>query len=118
MTLRLLLALTVLCLSACATTSGREGSPASDLDALEANATRDLRKTTLPNGKTYCAEDATTERAQDSCMGDLEDALFGANADKVSALENLRKGIKRIKLALDPCGWWARLTRNPRCTVE
>lgn len=118
MTLRLLTVLIALCLSACATTSGRGGSPASDLDALESSVARDLRKTTLPNGKTYCAEDAVTERQKDACTGDLEDAVFNANADKASARDTLRKGIQRIKLALDPCGWWARLTRNPRCTVE
>jgi len=106
MSLRLLTVLIVLFLSACATTSTRGDSPASDLDALEANVNRDLRMTLLPNGKQYCAELATTEREQDECMGDLEDALFNSNRDKQSARQTLGKGIKRLKLARDPCRWW------------
>ena len=117
MNLRLLTVLIVLFLSACATTSNRGGSPASDLDALESSVARDLRTTTLPNGKTYCAEDASTERQQDECMGDLEDALFNSNEDKDSALRTLRKGIKRIKLSIDPCGFFERIFRRDACEV-
>lgn len=116
--LRLLIVLILLCLSACGTTSRRGDSPASDLDALETSVARDLRQTTLPNGKTYCGEDAVRQRAQDECVGDLEDALYNSNADKSSALITLRKGIQRIKLSLNPCGFWAQLFKKERCTVK
>ena len=106
MTLKLLHVLIVLSLNACATTSVRDGSPASDLDALEASVTRNLRMTTLPNGKEYCAELARSEREQDECMGDLEDALFNSNRDKETARQLLENGIKRLKLARNPCRWW------------
>ena len=117
MTLRLLIVLTALCLSGCATTSARGDSPASDLDVLEASVSRDLRRTILPNGKEYCAEDAATERQKDDCTGNLEDALFNANRDKESALRTLRNGIKRIKLSIDPCGFFERIFRRDACKV-
>ena len=118
MTLRLLIVLIALCLSGCVTTSAHDDSPASDLDVLEASVNRDLRRTTLPNGKEYCAEDAVTERQEDDCTGNLEDALFNANRDKESARSTLHKGVQRLKLARDPCGWWSRLLRRDRCFVK
>ena len=117
-TLKLLLVLFVLSLSGCATTSGRGDSPASDLDALVANAERDLRKTLLPNGKEYCAEDSVTDEQKDSCTGDLEDGLFNSNQDKALGLKNLKRGVKRIKLSLNPCGFWKKLFRDQNCIVD
>lgn len=115
---KLLLVLCVLFLSGCGTTSVRGDSPASDLDALVSNAKRDLRKTLLPNGKEYCAEDAVTDEQKDGCTADLEDGLFNSNKDKALGLRNLEKGVKRIKLALNPCGFWKRLFRDQNCFVE
>lgn len=103
MNLRLLLVLIVLSLTACATRSARDDSPASDLDALVANVTRDLRPTLLPNGKEYCAELARTERQKDDCTGNLEDAVFAGNRDKARAESTLRTGVERIRLARSPC---------------
>ena len=115
---KLLLVLFVLSLSGCGTTSVRGDSPESDLDALVANAKRDLRKTTLPNGKEYCAEDAVLDEDKDKCTADLEDGLFNSNKDKALGLRNIEKGVKRIKLALNPCGFWKRLFRDQSCVVE
>lgn len=115
MNLKLLLVLTVLCLSGCGTHSVKDDSPASDLDALVSSVSRDLKPTLLPNGREYCAELARTERAQDECMGDLEDALYTSNRDKLRASGTLRTGAKRIEQARNPCGWWARLTQRARC---
>lgn len=115
MNLRLLLVLTALCLTGCGTASVRDDSPASDLDVLVTSVNRDLRTTLLPNGKEYCAELAKTERAQDECMGDLEDALFTSNRDKLRASHTLATGAKRIEQARNPCGFWAKLTNRERC---
>lgn len=115
MNLKLLLVLTVLCLSGCGTHSVRDDSPASDLAVLVTAVNRDLTKTLLPNGRDYCAELAKTERAQDECMGDLEDALYSANRDKARASQTLTTGAKRIELSRNPCGFWERLTQRARC---
>jgi hypothetical protein len=82
------------------------GSPTTDLDALESNARNDLAPRTLPNGKLYCGELAKTERAQDSCIGDLEDTLLSSETDKAVGLQNLIRGIQRIRLSINPCRWW------------
>lgn len=118
MNLKWLLVLTVLCLSACATPSNRDAATASDLDALVSSVSRDLRPRLLPNGKEYCAELARTEREQDACMGDLEDTVFSSNRDKERAKATLEKGVKRIKLARSPCGWWGRTFNRERCRVQ
>lgn len=99
-------ALLALCLTACATPSVRDDSPASDLDALVSSVSRDLRPTKLPNGREYCAELARTERDKDECTGDLEDGLFTANRDKARALETLRRGVERLRLARAPCRFY------------
>jgi hypothetical protein len=67
---------------------------------------RDLQRTRLPNGREYCAELAETERAQDYCMGDLEDALKASNDDKTRAWVTLDRGINRIKAGRVECSWW------------
>lgn len=114
---KLLLVLSVLCLSGCATRTVSDASPASDLDALVSSVSRDLKPRLLPNGEEYCAELAATERAQDECTGDLEDALFSSNRDKERAARTLRTGVDRIKLSRNPCGFWARAFNRKRCTV-
>lgn len=118
MNLKLLLGVIVLCLSACAGPSVRGDLPESDLDALKANVDRDLKRTLLENGKEYCAELAETEEAKDHCTGDLEDALFTSNRDKDRARNTLARGIQRLKLVRNPCGFWEKLFRNNRCKVE
>lgn len=84
---------------------------------LVTSVNRDLQKTLLPNGREYCAELAKTERAQDECMGDLEDALYVSNRDKARASQTLTTGAKRIEQARNPCGWWAKLTNRERCRL-
>lgn len=101
-----LIVLLAMCLTACATPSVRDESPASDLDALVSSVGRDLRPTKLPNGREYCAELARTERDKDECTGDLEDALFTANMDKGRALQTLRKAVERLRLARAPCRFY------------
>ena len=73
---------------------------------LVSSVSRDLKPRTLPNGKEYCAELAKTERAQDECLGDLEDFAYASNRDKERARQTLETGVKRIKLARDPCRWY------------
>lgn len=111
MNLKLLLVILASCLLlGCAhSNSGglrANGSPTTDLDALESNARNDLAPRTLPNGKLYCMELSRTERAQDSCGGDLEDTLLSSETDKSVGLANLIRGIERIRLSLNPCRWW------------
>lgn len=106
MNLRLLLVILALFLLPGCAHSVRDDSPASDLDALVSSVSRDLRVRLLPNGKEYCAEFAKTERAQDECLGDVEDALYQSNRDKLRARQTLETGVKRIKLARNPCRWY------------
>lgn len=111
MNLKLLLVILAVCLlPACAhSNSGglrASGSPTTDLDALESNAKRDLAKRTLPNGKLYCGELARTEKAQDSCIGDLEDTLLQSETDKAVGLSNLSRALERVRLSLNPCRWF------------
>lgn len=95
-------ALLALCLSACATLSAPPASPASDLATLRATAERSLAPRLLPNGRTYCLEDAATEGAQDTCAGALEAAFAASEADKATALAAIRRGLLRLELARLP----------------
>lgn len=111
MNLKLLLATLAACLLlGCAHSNSAglhaSGSPTTDLDALESNARNDLAPRTLPNGKLYCGELSRTEKAQDSCIGDLEDTVLASETDKAVGLSNLSRGIQRIRLSLNPCRWW------------
>lgn len=111
---KLPLVLLVLFLSACGTHSARGDLPASDLRALAAAVSKDLRPRMLPNGKEYCAELARTEQQQDDCMGDLEDALYASNRDKERAASTLLSGVARIEWARNPCRWWQFRCRSQR----
>lgn len=114
---KLLIVLIALSLLGCATLSGSGDSPASDLDALVSSVERNLQPRLLENGKEYCGEDSVTEDEQDSCIGDLEDAVFASNRDKERGLKVLKDGVARIKLALNPCGAVARFFRLSKCEV-
>lgn len=59
-----------------------------------------------------------TEMKQDLCGADLEDTLTDSETDKAVGLANLLKGIERIKLAMNPCGFFGRMFRLDRCTVK
>lgn len=106
MTRNLAIALIALSLAACGTHSVRDESPQSDLDALVINVERDLQPRTLRNGKAYCAEDATTEGEQDTCLGNVEALAIQSNADKARARATLRSGVNRIKAGRISCSWW------------
>lgn len=106
MNLKLLIVLCVLCLPACGTHSVRDDSPESDLTALVTSVKRDLQRRVLPSGREYCAELAKTQDEQDDCTGDLEDALYLSNRDKDRAANTLTKGVERLKLARQPCGFF------------
>lgn len=95
--------------------SNGSASHESDLDALVSNAKRDLAPRHLPSGKVHCMEDSKTEVAQDKCGGDLEDLALAAETDKAVGLANLVRAVDRVKLRLNPCGWWGRLTRPGTC---
>lgn len=116
--LLLVTAVLVLFLTACAAHSVKDDSPASDLDAYLSNVKENSRDRKLPNGKIYCAELATTESAQDDCMGDLEDTLFLAEKDKDNLFILADKFVLRLKLVRNPCSHWERLIRSKRCTVK
>jgi hypothetical protein len=111
MNLRLLVTITLLFLLAgCAhfvpgASPARGRLPASDLDALVSSVGRDLKTRTLPNGKTYCAEDSNTRKSLDECVGDLEDLAFFDSQDKTRAMATLKLGVSRIKLMREPCRW-------------
>lgn len=123
MNLRLLLVMLATCLllgCAHSNSAGLRGkdSSATDLDALVSNARRDLAPRTLPNGKLYCMEEAKTEKAQDKCGGNLEDTLLDSEADKQVALANVVKAVERIKLSINPCGFFGRMFRPNECRVS
>lgn len=108
MNLRLLLVILVLCLTAgCGHSSGGgsnvKGTPPTDFDALVSNAKSDLAPRTLPSGKLYCGELSRTEKAQDRCIGDLEDLVLDSETDKAVGLANLIKGLERIQFSINPC---------------
>ena len=113
MTRLLLPVLLALSLPACGTHSVRDGSPSSDLNALVLTVERQLPNRTLPNGKQYCAELATTEGEQDECMGDLEALNLLRVRDRERALQQLRSSANRVKATRVTCGWW-----NYRCRVD
>lgn len=85
---------------------------------MQSGMKRILAPRTLPNGKTYCLELATTQEAQDECAGDLEDAFFLSEQDKRSGIALFDKFMARLKLARNPCGFWARTFNRERCNVQ
>lgn len=107
--------LIVLSLTACVQQPVKDASPASDLDAYLANVKREGKIRTLPNGKTYCVEDALTEKAQDECATDLEDTLFKANRGLTALVRRAEDFVHALKLQRNPCSWWERVRRVPRC---
>lgn len=117
MNLKLLLALCVLSLTACATRTVKDDSPASDLDVLVANVAKTTRPTLLPNGKEYCAELAKTEDDQDDCMGDLEDALYNSNRNGERTKQTVDNFAARERLRRNPCNWFQRAFLS-RCRVS
>ncbi len=116
--IRLLLSvLFALSLTACVGRTVKDVSPASDLDALERTAEKNLRPTLLPNGKEYCLEDSRIQAIMDECAGNLEDALWSSNRDKERALRNIRRAIQRIRLSRNPCNIFGRLFNRDECAV-
>lgn len=115
MTRLLLTVLLVLCLNGCATHTANADLSENDLQALETTVSSALAPRKLDNGKTYCAEDAKTERAQDTCLGWLEDGFFLSEEDKARGVRLMRAGIEEIRKARNPCGFWKRLTQPSRC---
>lgn len=109
--------LMLLCLTACVTTSGSAGLPATDLNELRSNVWEHLKPRTLDSGKTYCAEDATTERAQDTCMGALEDYAGASETDKAAGWTVFNNGMKRLELQRDPCNRLEKIMRLDRCRL-
>lgn len=79
---------------------------------------RVLAERRLPNGKMYCAEDARTDREQDACLGDVEDGYFNSEQDKAEGRRQTDLFVQRQSLARQPCGFFARLFRRDRCTVQ
>ena len=112
---KLAIVLTALFLTACAGRTVKDDSPASDLDAMKSGMKRALAPRTLPNGKTYCAELAQTEKAQDDCLGDLEDGFFLSEQDKARALTLFDRFMERLKLQRNPCGFWKSLFNRQEC---
>jgi hypothetical protein len=118
MTRLLLPVLLALSLPACGTHSVRDDSPSSDLDALVQTVTRQLPNRTLPNGRQYCAELATTEAEQDECLGDLEALNLLRVRDRERALQQLRTGANRIKATRMACSWWQFGCKTERRTLQ
>lgn len=112
---KLPIVLCALFLTACATHSVKDDSPANDLDVLLANVGKTTKPTLLPNGRMYCAELARTEDEQDACMGDLEDALHDANTRAVKTFQTVVNFAAREKLRRSPCGALRKLFTPARC---
>lgn len=109
-------ALIVLSLTACVSSPPKDAAPASDLDALMSGVKRNAAPRTLPNGKLYCVEDARTEGQRDNCALDLEDGFFLSEQDKARTIGFIEQAVARLKLARNPCGFWAKALRRDRCT--
>lgn len=118
MNLKPLNVLFVLCLTACGTQPVKDDSPASDLDALVANVSKDGKRVLLPNGKEYCFELSRTEEQHDDCTADLEDALFEANERGERQVGTVEKFAARERLRRNPCNAWERLWRYDRCRPD
>jgi hypothetical protein len=114
MNLKLLTGLLALFLTACGSLSARGDLPASDLVALRTVISADLQQRNLPNGRQYCGELARTERAQDECIGDLEDALYASNMDKQRARETLERSLLMMEYARTPCRWFQLRCKSDR----
>jgi hypothetical protein len=110
-----LIALILLSTSACVTQPVRDESPASDLHATLREMERALPKRNLANGKLYCIEDAVTQQQHDECDLDLEDNVFVREQDRIEALALLRKAVRRIELARNPCGFFKRVFNRSAC---
>ena len=118
MNLKLLPVLCVLCLTACGTRLVKDDSPASDLDVLGANVSKDGKRVILPNGKEYCFELSRNEDEQDDCTGDLEDALFNANERGERQVKIVERFAARERLRRNPCSFWEKLRRVDRCRPD
>lgn len=112
-----LIATISLSLSSCAISPIRDDSPESDLDALMVTVQIETEARKLPNGKTYCLEDAMSEGARDECALDLEEALWLSNEDKARLKHFLEKSVKTLKLRRQPCGFFKRVFRPSACRV-
>lgn len=115
-TLRSLSVILALSLSGCVSLPAKDDSRESDLEALTREARSIATPRTLPNGKTYCVEDARTEGERDACALMLEDAFYLSEEDKASLLRLVEKAVRRLSLARKPCGFWATITKQKRCT--
>lgn len=111
---KLLLALALVFLTACATRTVKDDSPASDLDVLVANVWKTTRPTLLPNGKEYCAELSSTDDEKDDCTGDLEDALYNSNRKGERTFKTVKNFADLEKLRRNPCNWFERMF-SARC---
>ena len=118
MNLKLWLAATCLFLLAGCTHSVRGASPASDLDALQATVSQEIKPQTLPSGKEYCAEHAKTEDAQDKCLGDLEDLVYLLNRSMERGAKLLEQGLDRIRSERITCGWLDFSCRKKKRTLD
>ena len=114
MNLKLLIVPFALFLPACVMQPPKDDAPASDLDVLVANVSKDGKPVLLPNGKEYCFELSGTEDDQDDCTGDLEDALFNANRRGERQVQTVKNFAIREKLRRNPCGFWERIF-SARC---
>lgn len=63
-------------------------------------------------------EESKTEKVQDKCGGNLEDTLLDSETDKEVGLANVVKAVERIKLSINPCGFFGRMFRRDECRVS
>ena len=99
-----------LCLIGCAGKTAHGDLPGSELHGIVTEARKTLEPRTLPNGRTYCLELATTKARRDQCARDLEDGLFDSEQDKVRSLEKLREYDRLYLQCRDP-----QARRSHRC---
>jgi hypothetical protein len=63
-------------------------------------------------------EQSKSEKIQDKCGGNLEDTLLASETDKQVALANVVKAVERIKLSINPCGFFGKIFRRNNCRVS
>lgn len=112
------ISMTLLFLTSCGSVPMKGDSYASDLDALESGVKRKLPARHLPNGKLYCYEASKNVGALKDCAGDLEDHVYNREGDVQDAIDFVHYTVARLKVARNQCGFWGRLFKPQKCTME
>lgn len=108
--------LLLLSLSACATSPASGEKSVSDLDVMVMGVEA-LAQPREPSGDVKRVEDAATAGQVFNLALDLEEVDWLHEEDKKRIVWFVQRATERIKTARNPCSWWERVRRVPRCAV-